>query len=470
MTPSRIRLHEQRGLTLIELMVAMVLGLLVAAGIVTVFASTSSSNKAQNQLARLQEEGRFAISRLGTDLRMTNGQYCTNTGGVALASSGGNFLDHLRTPNVFAKHLLGTTAGAVSGALGDVTTAWGATSGTITYPAAPTAAYSMPSFLFMRGYDCTVLACTPVDPHASIATIPAMNSTLGSRVLGTDVLTVRYINPSSGWAIMGLTGVAPTGSTIATSSSVGTITSITLRPLTSAGEPPITNFANGDLAMLADCSNAQIFAVTNAAGVLTPDGPNNFTGSSPAAQQPESGPKVFDVNRDLQTVTYYVKVVSVNNDGNAPFTGALMRRVNGGLLAGGINPAQKSSSEDELVRGVERLDFKYGIEDATGNTSFVSAKDVDTSTNCPPSELNQVSATGCLWRGVKSIEVSLLMDGQVPLYTLGANDMFYAYSQDTNPLLVAPSAHNIKPSVQGFPDQMLRREFNALIAVRNYNP
>jgi type IV pilus assembly protein PilW len=53
----------QRGVTLIELMVAMLLGLIVAGGIVTVFSSTSSSNKAQTQLARLQEEGRFAIGR-----------------------------------------------------------------------------------------------------------------------------------------------------------------------------------------------------------------------------------------------------------------------------------------------------------------------------------------------------------------------------------------------------------------------
>ena len=57
------------GFTLIELMIAMVLGLLVAAGIVTVFASTSSSNKPQNQLAQLQEAGRFAVTRISTDLR-----------------------------------------------------------------------------------------------------------------------------------------------------------------------------------------------------------------------------------------------------------------------------------------------------------------------------------------------------------------------------------------------------------------
>jgi type IV pilus assembly protein PilW len=424
-----------------------------------VFASTSSSSKAQTQLARLQEEGRFAITRLGTDLRMANGQYCTNTGGVAKPGTGGTYLDHLRTPRVFAKNLIGS-AGAVSGALGDVTTAWGTTSA-VTYPSAPTVSYSMPSFLFMRGYDCTLTTCTPADPSTSIATIPAMGKTVGKRVVGSDVITVRYINPSSGWAIGGAGN-----SVIATSSSVGTINSITL--VQASGEPPLTNFANHDLAMLADCSNAQIFAATYvpATGILTPDTTQNFTDSSPAAQQPESAPRLFDVNRDFQTVTYYLKVVSVNNDNVAPFTGALMRRVNGGTAN-----AAHGGSEDELVRGVERMDFRYGVQDSTGNTSFLSANDVDASTNCPPSELSAVTSVGCLWRGVKSVEVSILMDGQVPLYTLAGNDLFYSYSADTNPGLLAPSGHAIKPSSdQGFPDQMLRREFNVLIAVRNYNP
>lgn len=455
---------HQRGLTLIELMVAMVLGLLVAAGIVTVFASTSSSNKAQTQLARLQEEGRFAITRLSTDLSMANGQYCTNTGGVAKPGSGGTYLDHLRSPKVYAQNLSGAV-GAVSGALADVTTAWGAASGSGgNYPGKPSVSYTMPSFLFMRGYECGVATCTPTDP--SVAGLPAMGPTLGNRVKGADVLTVRYVNPSSGWSVGGA------GTSIATSSSVGTINTIQLKQLPGSGEPPVSNFAATDLAMLADCSNAQIFAVgTVASGLLTVSGGANWTDSSPAAQQPESAPKVFDVNRDFQTVTYYLKVVSVNNDGKAPFTGALMRRVNGGLQADGITPAQPGASEDELLRGIERLDFRYGVQDSSGNTSFLDANAVDASTDCPPAELGALTpATGCLWRGIKSIEVSILMDGQVPLYTLNGNDLFYSYSQDTQTGLVAPSAHGIKPSDQGFPDQLLRREFNALVAVRNYNP
>jgi type IV pilus assembly protein PilW len=453
--------RRQRGFTLIELMVAMVLGLLVAAGIVTVFASTSSSNKAQNQLAQLQEAGRFAVTRIGTDLRMANGQYCSNTGGVAKVGAGGNALDHIRAPKVYAKQLIGAV-GAASGALGDVSTAWSAGS----YPSAPTAPYSMPSFLFMRGYECTLTGCTPVDPHTPISTIPAMGTALGNRVKGADVLTVRYVNPSSGWAIGG------TGSSIATSGSVGTVTSITLNPQT--GEPPLTNATNGDLFMLADCSNAQIFPATFASPTITPvanttSGFGTGAANLPVAQQPESVPRVFDVNRDFQTVTYYLRVVSVNNDGKAPFTGALVRRVNGGLKADGVTPAQPGASEDELVRGVERLDFRYGVQDADGKTSFLTAAEVDTSTDCPPAELDAVTSTGCLWRGIQSIEVSLLMDGQTPLYTLTGNQLDYSYSADGTGVK-AISAHAIKPSDQGFPDPLLRREFNVLIPVRNYNP
>ena len=456
---------RQCGLTLIELMVAMVLGLLVAAGIVTVFASTSSSNKAQNQLARLQEEGRYAITRLSTDLRMANGQYCSNTGGVAKPGAGGTYLDHLRSPKVYASNLVVAT-GAVSGALSDVSTAWGSASGSGgTYPAKPTAAYSMPSFLFMRGYDCTLTSCTPVNP--TLAGLPAMGTGVGSRVKGADVITVRYINPGSGWTIGGAGN-----SVIATSSSAGAINTIQLVQNVAANEPPVSNFSATDLALLADCSNAQIFAVGSVAGgLLSVPGGLNYAGSSPAAQQPESAPKVFDFNRDFQTVTYYLRVISVNNDGKAPLTGALIRRVNGGLKTNGITPARPGASEDELLRGIERLDFKYGVEDASGNTSFLAANQVDASTNCPPAELDVLTpTTGCLWRGIKSIEVSVLMDGQLPLYTLSGNDLYYSYSSDANAGLLAPSAHTIRPSDQGFSDPMLRREFNALVAIRNYNP
>jgi type IV pilus assembly protein PilW len=438
--------QRQSGVTLIELMVAMVLGLLVAGGIVTVFSSTSSSNKAQLQLARLQEEGRFAITRLTGDLRMANGQYCSSTGGVA-TNTGSNqlYMDSLRAPKVYAKDLIG--------ALSDVTTQWAASP----YPAAPIAPYYLPAFLSMRGYDCTKTACTPVDPHAAVPGIPAMGTAVGDRVVGTSILTLRYMNSSRGWAVDGV-------NTKTTADATGNLASVTVSP--AAGEPPLADFKAGDLAMLADCSNAQIFAVSApSSGVMAVDGANNFSGSAPINQQPQSAPRLFDLNSDLLTVTYYLQVV---DNGNGQKTGALMRRVNG--------------TAEEIVRGVERLNFLYGVEDNNGNTRYLSAADVDSrvsgALNCPPSvpsadsSAPSINPVGCMWRAVKSIDVRILMDGQVPLYTLAANDLGFTYASDGNTTPKPPDdgSRAVTPTDQGFVNQMLRREFSALVSVRNYNP
>lgn len=458
---------RQLGFTLIELMVAMVLGLLVAAGIVTVFASTSSSNKAQAQVATLQESGRFAMERIKTDVGSINSQYGTNTGGSAVQSGAGlPFLDGLRAPAVYVK---GST---LTAALSDVTTPWGGI-----YPAEPvTGPYSMPSFLTLRGYDCGLAACTPVNPDTAMAInpIPAMGKTAGKRVVGAAVLTMRYLNPTGGWAIEP-PGSSVTGSTL-TADVNGLLKQITLTPIAAFNEPPVSVIKAGDLIMLANYSDAQIFAVTGQGTSALVPAATNFT--APSALARTEAIKVFDLNRDFQTVTYYLKVVDA---GNGHTTGALMRRVNGGLLADGVTPAGPGASEDELVRGVERMDFRYGVINGAGKTQFLTAKQVDTATDgsgnaiaCPPGPAHPVVAgavPGCLWRAVQSVQVDLLMDGQIPLYTLSANELQYAYSSDTNiQTRAAPAAHAVKPSDQGFPDQLLRREFTALIAVRNYNP
>ncbi|OOG40638.1 PilW family protein [Rhodanobacter sp. C05] len=468
---------RQSGLTLIELMVAMVLGLLVAAGIVTVFASTSSSNKAQTQLATLQEEGRFAIARIKNDVGQVNSQYGGNTGGNASQSTtatGLPYLDGLRSPMVYAHS---TTSALLTNALYDLSTSWGGTSGgTVAYPSEPTTGpYSMPSFLWLRGYDCSTTACTPVDPSNVTNTtsgfgIPAMGTAVGNRVVGSAVLTMRYMNPNAGWAIEP-SGSSVTGSTITANPTVSNeLKTINLAPIT--GEQPVSYIKANDLIMLANYSSSEIFAVTGqTSATLTPSTANY---SVPAAMTGMNAVKVFDVNRDFQTVTYYLKVVQLSNGTN---TGALMRRVNGGSS----NTVTGESSEYELARGVERLDFKYGVLDNNGEIHFLTANQVDTATDasgnaisCPPGESNPAATgaiKGCLWRAVQSIEVDLLMDGQIPLFTLSANEEEYTYSFDsTTTALAAPSSHAVKPSDQGFPDQLLRREFTAMIATRNFNP
>lgn len=62
-------LNRQRGLTLIELMVAMLLSLMLMAGMVTVFQANKTTYKTQDGLAQLQENGRMALELLSRDLR-----------------------------------------------------------------------------------------------------------------------------------------------------------------------------------------------------------------------------------------------------------------------------------------------------------------------------------------------------------------------------------------------------------------
>ncbi len=77
------------GFSLIELMVAITLGILLSIGIVTLFGATSTTNKVQDALARLQENGRYALTRITDDLRMGSGQYCGSSSSHGWTDPGG---------------------------------------------------------------------------------------------------------------------------------------------------------------------------------------------------------------------------------------------------------------------------------------------------------------------------------------------------------------------------------------------
>jgi len=61
----------QCGYTLIELMVAMSLGLFIIGGGIGIFIATQQSNRMQENLSRLQETARFAMDFIERDMRMT---------------------------------------------------------------------------------------------------------------------------------------------------------------------------------------------------------------------------------------------------------------------------------------------------------------------------------------------------------------------------------------------------------------
>ncbi len=67
---------KQSGLSLIELMIASVIGLVLLSGVVTIFSSNSASSKMSTNMSRLQDSGRVALDLLSYGVRMTGYEGC----------------------------------------------------------------------------------------------------------------------------------------------------------------------------------------------------------------------------------------------------------------------------------------------------------------------------------------------------------------------------------------------------------
>jgi type IV pilus assembly protein PilW len=82
--------HRIAGLTLVELMVAITIGLIILAAVARLFVSSRSTYNLEESLARVQESGRFAMEFLAQDIRMAGYAGCSaNLSGTAV----GNLVD-----------------------------------------------------------------------------------------------------------------------------------------------------------------------------------------------------------------------------------------------------------------------------------------------------------------------------------------------------------------------------------------
>ena len=72
MQPRNSFSRQQSGVGLIELMVAMLIGLFLILGAVTVFNQSRNTYRTSESLARLHETARLAMDVVETDIRMAN--------------------------------------------------------------------------------------------------------------------------------------------------------------------------------------------------------------------------------------------------------------------------------------------------------------------------------------------------------------------------------------------------------------
>ncbi len=464
------RPNSLRGFSLIEMMVAILLGILLSIGLVTLFGATSKTNRVQQAMAQLQESGRYAISRMNGDLRMVAHQQLNISGFVnGLANT-------TNTPNGVVNPTIAADVYVTSLALPD----FGAVTAPALWPAGTT--WPLSQRYMLQGFECSSGTCSPALPTGGAA-LPTVGVAAGNRPPKSDVLSVRYLN-ANGWSQQKGELVEATSAADSVSCTGGNLVSITVTPKPANGSIPASpslNFTPGDLALLVAGSRAEIFEVSVSGSTLSPVAP--LGGSIPCFAQPTltSGASVdvtlYNFSRDFITVTYYLKLDTDPADGTRLIPVLVRRQSN-------IANAGAASNDQEIVQGAEQLDFLFGVSRADGKISYLTADAIATQssyTNCPPVPWQytkqmpgKVDTAACLWRAVKSIEVHVLMDS-VNNIDLTPADMAYQYTwtysgtdaaqtPDVPPAATATMPSGLKAG------RMMRREFVSLVSVRNYNP
>ncbi len=407
-----------RGFTLIELLISMTLGLLVLVAVSTIVVNTGRANREQSALARMQENGRYALSRLAADLRQAGSQYCASISNAQSNPQGGFPLRPL-----FVKT--------------DVTLPWGLPSrATIAAPIPAVGdAWALSPRYFIQGHECSTAACAPLLNvlGGALPLPPGTGIAANQRALGADVLTVRYLSGP--------------GADLASNHGFGAT------PL-SLSLPVAPAITGGDLAMVADCRNAEVFSAVSGGTVVTPAG-NGGGNNNLGLYESDMDARVFNFTQSFLTVTYFLRM-RADPDGGASIS-TLVRQQNGQQMA--------------ISDGVERMEFLYGVRsnlaDGTPQTRFMTADQVQNGlpANCLTRPVKVLAnEVGCLWRQVESIDVALLMNTVVP----SAPDETQRFSFSAGAI---PLVDSVPPALlpSGLPrGRMFRREFRTRVNVRAF--
>jgi type IV pilus assembly protein PilW len=88
--------QHNRGFGLIEMLIALTLGLIVVLGVVQIFISAKNTYVSQNSAAAMQEDARFVLSKMIQEIRMVGMFGCL--GSITDSSSAGDFAAAQITP------------------------------------------------------------------------------------------------------------------------------------------------------------------------------------------------------------------------------------------------------------------------------------------------------------------------------------------------------------------------------------
>ncbi|SHN39215.1 PilW family protein [Rhizobacter sp. OV335] len=301
--PSRLR---QAGFSLVEMMVALTLGLVLTGVMTAIYLTSKGATRRVDQLSTLQQNVRLAFQFLSADARMVGYQGCfTNrTSGFTNSLAVG----------------LGTNF-----AIGIEGYKYGITGSALTLSSSNPANVSTPASWLNN----TV---------GTSNTIPVTSISSGGLTPGSDVLVIRTVAGAPIRLMAAAVGSAATLS-IENKGAPGKCRNGTT--------DKVSGLCTGSYALIANCSSAQAFQVSSAATTL------GVTGGLNASNiYPQVSSEVFP----LQTVVYYVK-------SNGTTTSLYRRTFDGDqtLVPGAVD----AGVEQELIEGVENLQVRFGLDTTT---------------------------------------------------------------------------------------------------------
>ncbi len=302
-----------RGFSLVELLVAMTLGLLLVTGMVGVFAGNKRSSELNSAMTQMQENVRFALNDISADIRMAGHQGCPDPQGGSVKVIANEV--PMTNPG------RGMLATAVFGSVVKTTTSW--------LPALPYGGSS----------------------NASAFKIPeTVKAIPGTHVLGLqfgDARTGRLQRPVGDGTPSPLGGIRLVGSELS------------------------GDLQTGSLAIISDCMSGELFRVSassvGGAGNLNleHDGALNQSGAFEVAYGQN------DTISQVRVMPFVSNVYFVGDTGLANERGDKIRA----LYQQSMPFGDASNPPTELVQGVENLRLSFGIRDTDGTLRYVEPGD-----------------------------------------------------------------------------------------------
>lgn len=176
---------KQQGYTLVEIMIALLLGVFMTAGIGKIYVGSQETGRLQENLSRIQENGRFALDYLAKEIRPAGFQGCPNLSAVSPVNVIENFPTNFNLQSAMRGYTY--TGSAISG-----------------YTQASNVVNNTDIITVQRGGGCTASVALELDNHDDAITVDdscefeANDFLVISDCQTTDIIAATAVSSSSG--------------------------------------------------------------------------------------------------------------------------------------------------------------------------------------------------------------------------------------------------------------------------------